>query len=56
MASILYRSTKKYKLLVAEFSLSLRVKMTLGVGNFSWVYFSNSTTIPYPLGVGDTYL
>jgi hypothetical protein len=23
---------------------------------FFWVYFSNSTTMPYPLGVGDTYL
>jgi hypothetical protein len=23
---------------------------------FFWVYFSNSTTMPYPLRVGDTYL
>jgi hypothetical protein len=42
-------------MLVAEFSLSFKVKMTL-VGIFFWVYFSNSTTMPYPLGGWGYYI
>jgi hypothetical protein len=44
------------RVLVAEFSLSLRVRMTLRGWEFSG-FFLKHTTMPYPpKGVGDTYL
>jgi hypothetical protein len=44
------------KVLVAEFSLSLRVKMTLGVGNFLGLFLKLYHNAMPSKGGGDTYL
>jgi hypothetical protein len=43
-------------LLVAEFSLSLRVRMTLRGWEFSGFFLKHTTMPCPPKGVGDTYL
>jgi hypothetical protein len=47
---------KRDHLLVAEFSLSLRVRMTLRGWEFSGFFLKHTTMPCPPKGVGDTYL